>query len=449
MRCDKVFAVFLAAAPLFAQQLQNRPAVLQLSLKQAVEIALAPEGNTRVKLTLEDIKQAEERAGEARAALLPDLESYVQYQNETNNIKAFGFKFPTLVVPGFDFNIPTLLGPFNLLDVRATVQQSVFDFSSLRRYQASKVAIEAVKADNEGTRDQVTDQVARAYLTALRAQATLDTARANVELSQALLRLAQSQKNAGTGTGIEITRAQVQLANDRQLELVAENDVDRSHLQLLKVIGLRLDNPVELTGKLEYIPNEMEDTAQALATARDHRAELKAQQKREDNARLSYSATKLERVPSVSAFANYGDLGSGITNALPTRTVGVSLKVPIFDGGRRDARRAESASQYRAEKIRMLDLHDQVELEVRTALDGLKSASEQVKTAEEGLRLSENELAQAERRYRAGVTNSIEVTDAQTRLARARDNRISALYNYNLARIDLGTATGTIQTMIQ
>jgi outer membrane protein TolC len=47
------------------------------------------------------------------------------------------------------------------------------------------------------------------------------------------------------------------------------------------------------------------------------------------------------------------------------------------------------------------------------------------------------------------VTNSIEVTDAQTRLARARDNRVNALYNYNLARIDLGTAMGTIQSMIQ
>jgi outer membrane protein len=164
---------------------------------------------------------------------------------------------------------------------------------------------------------------------------------------------------------------------------------------------------------------------------------------------LNYSATSLERLPSLAAFGNYGDIGPGINNALPTRSVGVTLRVPIFDGGRRDARRAESASQYREERIRSADLRDQVELDVRLALDSLRSADEQVKAAEEGLILSQNELAQAERRYRAGVTNSIEVTDAQTRLARARDNRISALYNYNLARIDLGTATGTIQSMIQ
>ncbi len=78
---------------------------MQLSLKQAVELALAPEGNTRVRLALEDLKQAESRANEARAALLPDLESYVQYQNETNNMKAFGFNFPRLPCRVFTVSI--------------------------------------------------------------------------------------------------------------------------------------------------------------------------------------------------------------------------------------------------------------------------------------------------------------------------------------------------------
>lgn len=441
------FAVGLFS-PLLFGQLQNRPAVLQLTLKQAVEIALAPEGSTRVKLAEEDLKQAQSRADQARAALLPDFEGYVQDQSETNNLKAFGFGLAFIVpIPGF--NIPTFVGPFNVFDARLSVNQTVFDFSTIRRYQASKVAIEATKADNEGTRNQVTDQVARAYLAGLDAQANLETARANVELSEALVKLAQSQKAAGTGTGIEITRAEVQLANDRQRLLVAQNDVDRSHLQLLKVLGLKLDNPVELMDQLAYIPMENTDEAQALATAMQSRAELKAQARREENAKLNYSATKLERLPSVSAFGNYGDLGTGINNALPTRTIGVTLKVPIFDGGRRDARRAESASQYREQRIRTVDLRDQVELDVRVALDSLRSADAQVKAAEEGLTLAQNELAQAERRYKAGVTNSIEVTDAQTRLARARDNRVNALYNYNLARIDLGTATGMIRSMIQ
>jgi outer membrane protein TolC len=442
------FALSLAAVSPLVAQLQTRPSVLQLSLKQAVQLALAPEGSTRVKLAEEDLKQAESRSDESRAALLPDLEGSLNYQNETVNLKAFGIDFPKLP-PSFGFAIPTFVGPFSVLDARASVNQTVFDFSTIRRYQASKVAIEATRADNEGTRDQVTDQVARAYLAGLRAQASLDTERANVELSETLLRLAQQQKAAGTGTGIEITRAEVQLANDRQASLVAENDVDRTRLQLLKVIGLRLESPVELTDRLSFVPVDGIDVPQALATARQHRAELRAQQRREETARLTSSATKLERLPSLSAFANYGDIGSGVYSALPTRSIGASVKIPIFDGGRLDARRAESASQFREESIRTADLRDQIELDVRVAIDSLHSADAQVKAAEEGLSLSEMEVAQAERRYKAGVSNGVEVTDAQTRLARARDNRVTALYNYNLARIDLGTATGTIQTMIQ
>jgi outer membrane protein len=440
------FALSLAAVSPLVAQLQTRPSVLQLSLKQAVQLALAPEGSTRVKLAEEDLKQAESRADQSRAALLPDFEGSLQYQNETVNLKAFGIDFPKIPIPGF--TIPTFVGPFGVLDARASVSQTVFDFSSIRRYQASKVAIEATQADNEGTHDQVTDQVARAYLAGLRAQASLDTERANVELSETLLRLAQQQKAAGTGTGIEITRAEVQLANDRQALLVAENDADRTRLQLLKVIGLKLDNPVELIDRLSFIPVDSIDVPQALATARQHRAELRAQQRREENARLNSSATNLERLPSLSAFANYGDIGTSVYSALPTRSVGASLKIPIFDGGRREARRAESVSQFREESIRTADLRDQIELDVRVALDSLHSAEAQVRAAEEGLSLSEMEVAQAERRYKAGVSNSVEVTDAQTRLARARDNRVNALYNYNLARIDLGTATGTIQSMI-
>jgi outer membrane protein len=446
--------LILAAAPLLAQdgdqQLLTRPPALRLTLQQAVQLALAPEGSTRVKLAREDLQQAQDRAGEARAALLPDFEGYVQYENETVNLGAFGFNFQNVFrnVP-VPISISEFVGPFGVLDARAEVNQTVFDFSAIRRYQASKVAIEATKADNEGTHDQVADQVARAYLAGLRAQASLETERANVELSDSLLRLAQQQKTAGTGTGIEITRAEVQLANDRQALLVAENDADRTRLQLLKTIGLKLDNQVELVDQLRYIAMEPIDAAEALATADRHRAELRAQQRREENARLTFSATSLERLPSVSAFANYGDIGTSVYSALPTRAVGATVKIPIFDGGRRDARRAESASQFRQESIRTADLRDQIELDVRTALDSLHSADGQVKAAEDGLALAEKEVAQAERRYKAGVTNSIEVTDAQTRLARARDNRISALYNYNLARIDLGTAMGIIQSMIQ
>jgi outer membrane protein len=412
---------------------------LPLSLKRAVEIALAPEGSPRVALAEESIKQSQTGVAQARAAFLPDIETSVTDQSETVNLRSFGLN---IQVPGFNF--PSLVGPFSVFDARATAQQSVFDFSSIRKYQSSKVTVAATKADADTTRNQVSDAVARAYLTCLRADAKLETERANVDLSDALLKLSNRQKTAGTGLAIEVTRAQVQLANDRQNLIVAENDRRKAILQLLRAMGLNLDARIALTDKLEYKPIDVGPIEGALEKARNERAELKAQAKREEIAKLNYGSVKAERLPSVSAFGNYGTIGPDVASAVATHAVGFTLKVPIFDGGRRDARRAQSLSELRQEQIRTRDARQQVDLDVRLALDSVRSAASQVETAREGLGLAENELAQARRRYEGGVANSIEVTDAQTRLDRARDNQIAALYNYNLARLDLATATGSI-----
>lgn len=419
--------------------------VLPLSLKQAVDLALTPQGSTRVQFAQELIQQAEARRKQALGALLPNVEGFMSAQDQTRNLAALGLRLSS-PIPGF--SLPNFVGPFSYYDARATATQSVFDFSAIRRYQAARSGIEVARAEDESTRNQVSDQVARAYLATLRAQVVAETAAANVELADRLRRLAASQKEAGTGTGIEITRAQVQLANERQRQLVAENELDRARLQLMRAMGLDLQTKVQLTDTLKHAPVEVTDPQKALEVALAKRADLKSQRKREDNARLSYSAVKSERLPSVSAFGDYGNIGTSLTENRPTRTIGVTMRVPIFDGGRRDARRAESASLLRQEGIRSNDLRQQLELEVRLALDSLRSAEQQVKTAEEGQQLAENELAQAERRYKAGVGTSVEVTDAQTRMARARENSITALFSHNLARIDLNSATGTIQSLV-
>jgi outer membrane protein TolC len=418
---------------------------LQLSLKRAIEIALAPQGSARIQVAAEGVRQAQARSAQARAALLPNVDASLSEQSATRNLAAMGISI-VVPIPGFQF--PRFVGPFNVFDARASATQSVFDFAAIRRFQASKVGVGASRAEEDNAAEQVAAQVARTYLAALRADADLEAVKANIALAEALVKQAEDLKSAGTGTGIEITRARVQLSSDRQRLLVVEDGQHRARLQLLRAMNLRLDTSVELTDRLSYAPVDALTLEQARTMAAKERPDLAAQQERESNARLSASATRFERLPSLGAFADYGSIGPGINNALPTRTYGVSLRVPLFDGGRRDARRAETASQFRQEHVKTTDLKDQIEMEVRLALDSLASADEQVKVAREGLELAESELNQARRRYQAGVAASLEVTDAQTRLERARDLQTEALYNHNLARIDLAQATGAIRRTI-
>jgi outer membrane protein TolC len=417
---------------------------LQLSMARAVDIALSPEGSIKLALAEESIVRAETQVSQAKSALLPTIDGMVQARNQTVNLRTFGFNFD---FPGF--STPNVVGPFTVVDARASARWTVLDFASLKRYRAVQANVDTSRADRDVTRTQVTDQVARAYLTVLRADAALEAAQANVDLSQALVNLAESQKDAGTGTGMEVVRAQVQLADFNGRLIVVRNDRNRAGLQLLRSMGLELSVPVQLTDRLSFIAVDVSGMEAALQSARDARLELRAQKQREAVAGMSTSAIEAERLPSISTFGDFGGIGQPKLGLERTRTVGVTVSIPLFDGGRRTARKLESNALLRAEQLRTRDLEQQVELEVRLAVDSLRSAETQVATAREGLELAENEVAQAQRRYQAGVGVPVEVTDAQTRLDRARDNQIQALYSHNLARLDLAAATGHIQEFVQ
>ncbi len=416
---------------------------LPLSLAKAVEIATSPDGATRVRLAREAISQADSRRRQALGLLLPNVDGSYTFRSFTNNLSAMGINLSSIPY----VQIPLLVGPLETNDARATASQSLFDLPAIRRFQAAKAQARAARADEDAATNQTKGAVAKAYLNALRAEAALDAARANVALAERILRQARSQKAAGTGTGIEITRADVTLANERQRLTVAEEDRNTARLRLLREMNLDLDVEPQLTDKLETAPDEAPSPAQALEAARLLRPELKAQAERQHAAELTHQSLKAERLPSAAAFGDYGTLGKAGAQMLPTRSVGISVKVPLWDGGRRDARRGEAASQLRQETIRSRDTAQQVELEIRLSIEALKSADSQAVTALTALNESEKELAQAERRVDAGVASGLEVTDAQARLARARDNRVTALYRQRSARIDLGVAVGNLDML--
>ena len=427
------------AAFSFALCAQESQPKMALSLGKSIEIALAPDGNTKVQLAAEAVRQAQARRYEALSALLPNFDASWTARSFTQDLTTVGLQIHA-PIPGF--SIPSFVGPVDVYDLRASGTQTVFNLSIIRKFQAAGAQAAASRLDTEQARLETAALVAKAYVNATRAENAVATAQANVELAQRLLALAKSQKDAGTGTGLDVVRAEVQVASERQQLIAAKETRETSRLNLLRAMNVPLDLTADLTDPLNYVPADIPDASKALEAARANRPDLKAQATREHSAKLSYQSAASERLPSVGAFGDYGDIGVEPGTLRPTRTVGVSVKIPIFDGGRRDALRAEASSQLRSEGIRARDLAKQAELEVRTAIEALRSAEEQAKVSIESVALSTKELEQAERRYRSGVASSIEVTDAQTRLARARENKDTAVYRQRAARIDLAAALG-------
>ncbi len=410
-----------------------------LSLKRAVEMALAERGNAQVGLSREGVEQAKAASARSRSFLLPHLEGFVSEQDQTRNLEAIGLR------PEGLFRPPTLVGPFTTFDARAQVSQSIFDLSAIKRFEASKAGVESVALEDEQTAERVAAEVSRLYLNAVRALAGVEAAEADVRLAEDLLSLATRQKEAGTGTRIEETRARVQRANQKQRLFAAQLEAGRARLELFRAIGMDLTSQARLTDLLEEKPPAVSSFEEAFAIAGQSRADLRARLSAERAAELNYRAARWERLPSIAGFANYGSIGSSPSDLIPTWAAGVTVRLPFYDGGRIEADRAEARSKWRQEQIRTEDLKRQIELEVRLALNGVRLTREQVEVAGEGLSLAEQELAQAERRYRAGFTTSVEVTDAQSRLERARQNRVAALFDYNLATVSLSQAMGTVR----
>ena len=120
--------------------------------------------------------------------------------------------------------------------------------------KASERALDAGKMDERDARDLIVRAIAALYLNAQSAAARADAAQSRVTDSSALYKLAKDKHDAGTATGVDVLRAQVQLANDRQALLIAENQFKQSMLDLARNLGMSPATPLELAEPLNYQP---------------------------------------------------------------------------------------------------------------------------------------------------------------------------------------------------
>jgi outer membrane protein TolC len=394
----------------------------------------AVDQNPTVRLFKERISQAEDVADIQLGELLPNLSGGLSYSRRRFFTGTFG-------------GSATVTDPMDFYDARAFLTQNVFSLSLIQKWRAAKTGVEVAGLDAEVTKRDTMATVGLVYLETLRAKAAVEARKADVLLNEELLRLATERKAAGMATRLDVTRAKVQLENERQRLLAAKIAEGRATLNLIRAMGISFDVKLVLTDELTMVPISEQTMKDALQLAQDNRTELKAQKRRERLASLALSSVKSERIPSIQATGEVGMIGNQIPDMLTSDGVAVLMTVPIFDGGQREGRISERRSIVRQEAINTQDIQYQVTLEVRDALLTLNSAKQQVAVAKESLKLSLTELELARERFAVGVATNIEVTNAQTSVAQARDNLIQGLFNFNASRISLARSQGRLQDL--
>jgi outer membrane protein TolC len=356
------------------------------------------------------------------------------------NLKAQfgGESFPGLPFPGH-------LGPYQIFAVGPSFSSPVLDLSLWKRYQASRSAVDASKADSLSTREQVILLVVSQYIGTLRAVANVEASKSRVELAQALYDQAADLQKEGVGTGIDTLRANVELQNEKQRLIEAENDRDASLFGLSRLLNLDPRQKVALADSLSFFETPQPEVEASIDAALADRQEWKAILAEEKVVRYQKQASQFSRLPSLRFDGDWAYLGTSINNSIPTYQYQASVNFPLFTSGRIHAEIAKANLEVLKLDQQKADLRNQIALDVKTSLLNLASARTEVQVANLGVELAREEVSQARDRFRAGVANNIEVISAQDSLARANDNQILALYRFNQARADLARAVGQME----
>ena len=410
--------------------------VIPLSLSEALKRALTY--NLGALLSTEQVRAAQGLRLLALSRLLPNITTGVGEMQEQVNLEAFGFQ-------GFPGS-RTIVGPFNVFDARAYLTQTVLDFSALDRYRSQNENVKAAQFSNENTRDLVVYVCANLYLQAVASNSRIEATRAQVSTAQALYNLAVDQKAAGVVPAIEVLRAQVELHSLQQRLIVAEDQFAKDKLALAQAIGLPLGQDFALTDGMTYSPIPGMSLEQAVKKAYEERPDFQSALARVRAAELEQSSAKAQRLPTINFSADYGVIGPRPWENHGTFSVTSSVRFPIFQGGsvRGQIYQAEAALRQRSAELE--NLRGRIYYDVRIAFLDLEAAAERVQVAQSAVKLAEQQVVQSQDRFGAGVTNNVEVVQAQEAMATASENYIAGLQAHSAAKLALARAIGVSDT---
>ncbi|MFY9950043.1 MAG: TolC family protein [Candidatus Sulfotelmatobacter sp.] len=416
--------------------------VLQLSFQDAIDRGLR--NNLGLLLSGDQAITARGERWKELSNLLPDLEAHLQEDVQTQSLTALGFKGNL-----FPFPLPRVIGPFNYFDARANVSQSIFNFRDIEQERAASERLKSAKYSYKDARELVVLAVGNAYLLAIASAARIETADAQVSNAQALYHKAADQQKAGLTPAIDALRSQVELQTRQQQLIAARNDFAKQKLSLARIIGLPSGQEFVLTEKAPYQALTPLPIDVYLQRAYTSRSDYQAAQAQVRAAELAHRAAAAGRYPTVGLDANYGDIGVTPAQSNGTWQVNGGVNIPIFAGGKVHSDLLEADSQLKQARSQLGDLRGRIDYEVRSALLDLNSAADQVEVARSSVDLAEQTLTQSRDRFTAGVTDNLEVVQAQEAVAAAHESYIESLYAHNLAKVELARAIGDAEQGVE
>ena len=409
---------------------------VELSLEDAVARGLKQ--NLGGVLATDVVTDARGGRWQALSELLPNVVTDTGFGVHQINVKAdFG-----LTIHGE----PPIIGPFGYFDSRAYLTQSAFDWGSIERARSSKAQVSSAEFSAKDAREIVVLVIVTNYLLVIADQSEVESATSQRDTAKALFQQTSDQKTTGLASAVDVLRSQVQLQSREQKLIVAQNNLAKQKLVLARAIGLPLGQKFETASRVPYRELTPSSLDEAIQSAYRARPDFQSQMNQVRSAELARKAASAERYPSLGVETDYGLSGVNPGSSHGTVDAAATLRIPIFQGGRVHGDVLRADASLARERQRLEDLRAKIDQEVRDAYLDLESAAQEVSVEKSAVTLATQNLQQSRDRFVSGVTDNIEVVQAQDALAIASDGYIASLYSHNVAKISLARAIGVAES---
>ncbi len=408
---------------------------LRLSLKEAIQRAL--DENHSLQASKLKINEQQSVYDQVRSGYLPQVSVVASQAREKVNYSAEGISFPGL----------SISNEFNSFDAYLQVTQNVFNLNLSKTIAIAREQEKSAKTDYSATREAIALKTVSYYLQALRAESSVIAARVRTEAARALLIQARQFEGAGTGSKLETARADLEYQNEIQTLSEYSTDFETAKLSLAQLIDMEQGRPIELTDSPQFDQAVSVSLDSSIQEAFAQRPDLQSAKTQEKALQLAIEKAQAQYAPVVGVTGQLSRTGSDPSNTDEAWFLGATVTIPIFTGGNIKGQIEQAKTQLKEQKENTKELESKIELDVRTAAISLNAAVDQVLASRQGVASAEITLKLTRDRYTEGIITNVEVVDAQDTLARAQDNEIRALYNYNLAKANLSKAIGKIEEM--
>lgn len=413
---------------------------IRLSLEEAISRGL------KFNLGLIDSEQADAQVRAQRehalSELLPQISARAEQTYQQISYKELNINLS----PASGLALPPTSGGFGYSEARVQVEAPLVNMHLLESLKQQKALQRASTFSARDARDVVVFAIGAAYFQVVASEARLGTARAALASARELNRQVEDQYKSEVSPEIDSLRAHVELSTAEQRVVDATNDLEKDRLTLDRITGIPLAQRWKISGNYGYVPllNLSEDEGAASLT----RYDVASAKQEVAAAELGVKAARAERFPEVHFSGSYGGGGKNPANYNQLYAVQGGVSVPIFTSGRirSDIHAADAALVQRRAEYR--DLEGRVDYDVRIARLDAQSSESAVKVAQANQELAEQALKQSKDRYSNGVTNYLEVLEAQEAQVTANENYIASLFSFNVAKIALARALGSAENRL-